>query len=175
MNFFKIHFHTDSTENGIVNILTHSMNSVVMFVDILIVAHPLRLYHVIQPMGAWTLYGIFSIIYYLCGGVDSYVNWDKFVFIPKAKIKWLYFCRGGKHYIYPIMNWAYPGSALTTIFGIFSLMIIVHAFLFGVYHFRVFVHRKYSAAKIDADESVSKQVNAQWKLKWYNCCKIKKI
>lgn len=57
-----------------VNILSHAMNSVIMFLDILIVAHPLRLYHVIQPICFGVSFGIFSFIYYLCDGVDMYVN-----------------------------------------------------------------------------------------------------
>lgn len=46
------------------------MNSVIMFIDILIVAYPLRLYHVIQPISFGVAYGVFSFIYYLCGGTN---------------------------------------------------------------------------------------------------------
>lgn len=54
------------------NILSHAMNSVIMFMDILIVAYPLRLYHVIQPIAFGVSFGIFSYIYYVCGGVNLY-------------------------------------------------------------------------------------------------------
>lgn len=40
----------DSIPLNATNILCHAMNSVIMFLDILIVAYPLRLYHVIQPI-----------------------------------------------------------------------------------------------------------------------------
>lgn len=54
------------------NILSHAMNSVIMFIDILIVAYPLRLYHVVQPIAFGVSFGIFSYIYYVCGGVNLY-------------------------------------------------------------------------------------------------------
>lgn len=52
------------------NVLSHAVNSVLMFLDILIVSYPLRLYHMIQPIAFGVAFGIFSFIYYLCGGVD---------------------------------------------------------------------------------------------------------
>lgn len=57
------------------NILSHACNSVIMFLDILIVAYPLRLYHVIQPLAFVSCYGIFSYIYYLFDGKSLYVNY----------------------------------------------------------------------------------------------------
>ncbi|XP_031620714.1 protein rolling stone-like [Contarinia nasturtii] len=62
--------HNDKIPINAPNILSHAMNSVIMFLDILIVAHPLRLFHVIQPICFGVSYGIFSYIYYLCGGVN---------------------------------------------------------------------------------------------------------
>lgn len=50
------------------NILCHACNSAIMFLDILIVAYPMRLYHVTQPIGFAACFGIFSIIYFFCGG-----------------------------------------------------------------------------------------------------------
>lgn len=52
------------------SILSHAMNSVIMFIDILIVSHPIRLYHVIQPILFGICFAIFSYIYYLCGGLN---------------------------------------------------------------------------------------------------------
>lgn len=49
------------------------MNSVIMFLDLLIVAYPLRLLHVIQPIIFGVTFGFFSFIYYLCGGKNMYV------------------------------------------------------------------------------------------------------
>lgn len=50
------------------NILSHAINSVVMFVDFLVVAFPMRLYHVIQPICFGVCYAVFTYIYYLCDG-----------------------------------------------------------------------------------------------------------
>lgn len=52
------------------NVLTHAINSVLMLLDILIVSHPMRIYHVVQPMAFGLIYGVFSFLYYICGGVD---------------------------------------------------------------------------------------------------------
>lgn len=52
------------------NFLSHAMNSVFAFLDVLIVSHPIRLFHVIQPMAFGLTYGLFSYIYYVCGGVN---------------------------------------------------------------------------------------------------------
>lgn len=50
------------------NLIVHGFNSIAMFVDLWIVAHPVRLLHC-----GWTIlfglcYVIFSAIYYLAGG-----------------------------------------------------------------------------------------------------------
>lgn len=74
--FEKIQFPLESIPLDAVNILSHGMNSGIMLLDILIVAYPLRLYHVIQPICFGVSYGIFSFIYYLCDGVDMYVDID---------------------------------------------------------------------------------------------------
>lgn len=55
---------------NVTNVLTHALNSVIMVFDILIVAYPLRLYHVIQPILFGISYGIFSYIYYLFDGTN---------------------------------------------------------------------------------------------------------
>ncbi|XP_055321317.1 protein rolling stone-like [Sitodiplosis mosellana] len=117
------HFHTDYQAYikriDTANILSHAMNSVIMFIDILIVAYPMRLYHIIQPLCFAACYGVFSYIYYVCGGVNEF----------------------GNHFIYPVLNWETPEKALTTTVGIFILLVIVHMALFCVYKLRVFTQR----------------------------------
>lgn len=53
-----------------VNVMTHATNSVLMFIDMMIVSHPYRLLHVIQPIILGVSYAIFSVIYYFAGGLD---------------------------------------------------------------------------------------------------------
>lgn len=52
------------------NVLTHATNSIGMFLDVLIVAYPIRIYHVTQPIFFGLIYAIFSIIYFFAGGTD---------------------------------------------------------------------------------------------------------
>lgn len=52
------------------NVLTHACNSAFMFLDVLIAAHPIRLYHVYQPLVVGLAYMVFSAIYYAAGGTD---------------------------------------------------------------------------------------------------------
>lgn len=69
-NYFVFDVNLDNIPVDANNILSHAMNSVIMFMDILIISYPLRLYHVIQPIAFGVSFGIFSYIYYVCGGVD---------------------------------------------------------------------------------------------------------
>ncbi|XP_055303658.1 protein rolling stone-like [Sitodiplosis mosellana] len=101
-------------------VMSHAMNSVIMFIDILIAAYPMRLYHVIQPICFGTCFAVFSYIYHLCGGVNQQ----------------------GEHFIYPVLNWATPKKALTYFAAINVLLIIVHTVLFCIYKLRVFIQRK---------------------------------
>lgn len=61
------------------NILSHALNAGIMFLDLLIVAYPLRLYHVIQPIVFGVSFGFFSFIYYLCDGKNMYVYHCEFI------------------------------------------------------------------------------------------------
>jgi len=45
-----------------------------MFIDLWIVAHPLRLLHIFLPVLFGVVFAIFSYIYHLCGGINKYVN-----------------------------------------------------------------------------------------------------
>lgn len=54
-----------------VNVTTHASNSVFMFIDVIIVAYPVRLLHVVQPLVFALIYGVFTIIYYAVGGTDA--------------------------------------------------------------------------------------------------------
>ncbi|XP_055301375.1 protein rolling stone-like [Sitodiplosis mosellana] len=127
--------HNDKIPLNAPNILSHAMNSVIMFLDILIVAYPLRLYHVIQPICFGVSYGIFSFIYYLCGGVNIL----------------------GNPYIYNVLNWNEPGKAMVTVFGTLILAIIVHVTLFWIYKLRVFVQRRYFSTQLILPTKVPKQ------------------
>ncbi|KAJ6646413.1 Protein rolling stone, partial [Pseudolycoriella hygida] len=104
------------------NVLTHACNSVLMFLDMLIMAYPLRLYHVIQPLLLGLVYVVFSVIYYAAGGKDKF----------------------GHPYIYNVLDWSSsdPTKNAVTVVGTFLLSMAIHLVLFGVFRLREFVHRK---------------------------------
>lgn len=129
------------------NILSHAMNSVIMFVDILIVAYPIRLYHVIQPICFGTGFGLFSYIYYLCGGVNQWVEyWHCNKIIIKIKFINCFF-RKNQPFIYPTLNWAKPKKALTTMAAVLILVVIVHTILFFICKLRIFTQRRFFATE----------------------------
>lgn len=65
------YFSLDTMPLSATNILTHAMNSVIMFIDLIIVAYPIRLMHVVQPLGAGTIYALFTVVFYFAGGHDK--------------------------------------------------------------------------------------------------------
>lgn len=69
--YWGIVYDKDRDALDAVNLLTHGSNSIFMMIDLLIVSHPIRLMHVIQPVLFGLAYGFFTYIYYLCGGVDA--------------------------------------------------------------------------------------------------------
>lgn len=146
---FSNHFPTAGMPLNSSNILSHAMNSVIMFLDLLIVAYPLRLLHVIQPIIFGVTFGFFSFIYYLCGGKNMYVIPFFQIHVNSTNIRiFLFvflFCssrRSGQPYIYPVLDWSKPGKALVTTFGTLFLALAVHMFLFSVYKLRVFIQRR---------------------------------
>ncbi|XP_031630444.1 protein rolling stone-like [Contarinia nasturtii] len=116
--------HDDSID--LPNILAHIMNSVIMFLDFLIIGFPMRLYHVIQLIFFGVCYAIFSYIYYICGGHNA----------------------KGKPYIYRVLYWKDIGKASTTVFGVITLGIIIHFVLFWIYKLRVFIRRRFFTAEL---------------------------
>lgn len=53
------------------NLIVHAFNSIVMFIDLCIVAHPIRLLHCYWTILLGTCYVIFSVVYYLAGGTSQ--------------------------------------------------------------------------------------------------------
>ena len=52
------------------NVFVHGTNSVAMFIELCIVAHPTRLLHCYWPSMFGIIYIIFSIIYFAAGGLS---------------------------------------------------------------------------------------------------------
>lgn len=83
------------------NFMAHGMNSILMFTDLCLVAHPVRLIHFVYPVGFSLIYLIFTYIYYICGGT----------------------ARDGTPYIYSILKWDDVG--MTAKYGAIVLVVII--------------------------------------------------
>ncbi|XP_017860353.1 PREDICTED: protein rolling stone isoform X1 [Drosophila arizonae] len=111
----------DANESNLdaTNVLTHAFNSICMFIDLWIVAHPLRLLHVFLPVTFGIIYAIFSYIYHLCGGIN----------------------KKGKPYIYHVIDWNQPSSALLTVLCVLLLSCCIYALLFVFFKLRLYISR----------------------------------
>lgn len=67
--YWTVVFDKERDVVNVINVLLHITNSIVMFIDLIIVAHPVRLLHCIHPIVVGSSYGLFTFIYYKAGGV----------------------------------------------------------------------------------------------------------
>nr|ADG65076.1 hypothetical protein [Drosophila pseudoobscura] len=104
----------------VTNVITHGLNTVMMLIDFLVVAFPLRLLHVVYSIALAILFFVFTLIYHFCGGTDEH----------------------GNPYVYPILDWNNPTSCLVTFAGIFVLIVCYWFLLFGLYKLK----RKFNKA-----------------------------
>lgn len=113
--------HNDEMPVDANNILIHAANCMFMLIDLIIVAYPVRIWHVVQPICFGLLYCIFSVIYYLCDGTD----------------------KKGRPYIYNVLDWRTPNKAMVTVVGTIVLAIIIHVLMFFLYKFRSFLYSRW--------------------------------
>lgn len=101
------------------NIIVHVFNSLLMLIDLCIVAHPIRLMHFYCPMICGACYIVFSIIYYLAGGTN----------------------KDGSIAIYPILNWSKPGITVLICVLVTLFIIFLHILTYCIYKARKAIHR----------------------------------
>lgn len=70
-DFFSCSNVANESNLDATNVLTHAFNSICMFLDLWIVAHPMRLLHIFLPVLFGVVFAIFSYIYHLCGGINK--------------------------------------------------------------------------------------------------------
>ncbi|XP_020716403.1 protein rolling stone isoform X2 [Ceratitis capitata] len=104
------------------NLWAHGFNSILMILDHMLVAFPVRILHYVFPLIVGVVYAVFTLIYYYAGGVDIY----------------------GNPYIYEILDWSKPGAATLTVFGTFVLTFIFGCIHFGLYKLKRFIYNKRS-------------------------------
>ncbi|KAJ0182364.1 hypothetical protein K1T71_001733 [Dendrolimus kikuchii] len=103
------------------DVAVHGLNSVVMFLLLASASQPTRLVHVYHPLVFSLVYVIFGIIYHLAGGVDQ----------------------KGSPWIYPVVNWANPGTTLGVVAATGILLIVLHLITVGLAAGRDAISKKY--------------------------------
>jgi hypothetical protein len=107
-------------QNNLNNYLVHATNSLVLILDLLIVAHPHRMSHFIYPTTCGALYMLFTIVYTFLGGVD----------------------RSGGNFVYPILDWKnQPQKSALVGIGCVLALAIVHVIVGGIHQLRRKAHR----------------------------------
>ncbi|EDW76201.1 uncharacterized protein Dwil_GK14787 [Drosophila willistoni] len=117
--YWSILYDANESTLDATNVLTHGFNSICMFIDLWIVAHPLRLLHIFLPVLFGIIYAIFSYIYQINGGIN----------------------KKGKPYIYHVIDWSKPKEAFITVLGVLVLSCCIYVLLFAFFKLRLFLHR----------------------------------
>nr|CAH7767378.1 unnamed protein product [Callosobruchus chinensis] len=111
------------------NYFVHANNSFMMFVDLLMVAHPTNMAHVIYPIIFGIIYSLFSIFYYLAGGVT----------------------REGEPYIYKILDWREPARTVLMCVGALSVLVVIYVLVYLLSKYRKKLHDKYFIQEQDVE------------------------
>jgi magnesium-transporting ATPase (P-type) len=102
------------------NIMMHVCNSVLMLVDLFVTSIPFRLRNFWWCLSIVIFYLIFSVIYYVAGGLDKY----------------------GYHYIYKILDWKRPARTLLVCAGGLTFVTLLHCVICMLADMRNRVYRR---------------------------------
>lgn len=130
--------YEDDKHSGKMNLITHAFNSIIMFLDLCIVAHPVRLLHLYWSIVFGISYCLFSMVYYLAGGTNTL----------------------GSTAIYPILDWNKPGTTMFLCVGILIILVILHVITYGVYRLRVYLAEQCKKAN-QSDQMQMEIVNSR--------------
>ncbi|CAG9796419.1 unnamed protein product [Diatraea saccharalis] len=72
------------------DVAVHGLNSLIMFILLITSSHPSRILHIYQPLVFAVVYFLFTLFYYLGGGVN----------------------RDGQPFVYPVLNWNKAGQTV---------------------------------------------------------------
>jgi hypothetical protein len=120
--------------NSLNNYLVHATNSLVLIVDLLIVAYPHRMSHCVYPMTCGAVYMLFTIVYTFLGGLD----------------------KDGGNYVYPILDWKNKPQ-MSTIVGVGCVLClgVVHVIFGFVHRTRNGIHRCLTSEKSEKNQDQS--------------------
>lgn len=120
-----------------IGVNTHIMPGLYILLDVAVSATPRRLLHAYQPSLFLTVYTLFNLMYYLCGGLDYM----------------------GRPALYPVLDWTRPGSTIgimmTVLLGLIPLL---HAVLCALYTARVKAWRILKISRYVREEDETDQV-----------------
>lgn len=120
-----------------IGVNTHIMPGMYTLLDIAVSATPRRLLHAYQPSAFLTLYTLFNLIYFLCGGVDYQ----------------------GRPALYPVLDWTHPGTTVSIMATVLlGLIPFLHAIICGLYAARVKAWRILRISRYVREEDETDQV-----------------
>ncbi|XP_052737932.1 protein rolling stone [Bicyclus anynana] len=122
------------------DIAVHAVNTVIMLLMLMSSSHPTRFLHVAHPFLFALTYVVFSVIYYLAGGINPL----------------------GEPWIYPVVHWGEPGPTILVVFVTGLLLVCLHFVTIGLAAARDILAGRImrSSAAAGADENVALRNNA---------------
>ena len=115
----------------IINLSFHVLNFVYVVTDMFISGVPVRMLDVYQPMTFYTIYAIFTILYWMAGGTNL----------------------KGDPYIYHVLNYGQNfGLAMLVLAGvIFGIVPLLHTSMYGLYKLRIIIYNRWYSGKITCE------------------------
>ncbi|XP_060516254.1 protein rolling stone-like [Cylas formicarius] len=132
--YWAIIYNAEHARFDAMNFLVHAANSILMFVDLWLVSHPIRILHFLYPLLLSLAYTIFTIIYFVSGGLS----------------------RDGTPYIYPILKWDNPGSTTLVCLGVMAFLLFLHLCTYFVYLLRLKIYEILFLPKMEPPKSSPK-------------------
>ncbi|XP_028158838.1 protein rolling stone-like [Ostrinia furnacalis] len=113
------------------DVAVHGINTLLMFLLLFTSSHPSRLLHFYQPTCFAFTYFLFTAVYFLAGGTDA----------------------KGHPYIYPVVDWTYPGTTVGVGALTGLLLIVLYLLVVAIAKGRDVISRKYVKPPPIAEEA----------------------
>lgn len=117
MGYWFFEYNPELEKLHVFTLHVHAVGTVLALVDFTVVAHPFRVLHFVYPVLYFTVYIVFTVIYYYAGGINPY---------------------GGKEMYEGLIDWedGVKDSVVMAMVFIFVLGPVLHAMYFGLYLLR---------------------------------------
>ncbi|XP_076656741.1 protein rolling stone isoform X2 [Halictus rubicundus] len=121
------------------NMMQHLCNSILMLIDFCVTSIPFRLRNIWWCLMIVCLYVLFSLIYYLAGGLDRF----------------------GQHFIYRILDWKKPLPTILLCIGEAVFVGVIHSSFCFLERVKYQVYTKIGGNSIDASQLPGAQKQAE--------------